>query len=172
MAAVLSESVLDQNGPTWSKRPFWSKWPYSELDFSIRETKMDQMLVHFGLKRSILVHCSLRFTREYLRSMPLEPPCLAKAMLGLSQTYQCASLPYQGDDKAGCYGALFSSNVSAIFITDLIRAQGCQLINANATDDTGSLSCHSRHQTGQELKHSQRQRHSKFILREWCSARD
>ena len=33
MAAVLSESVLDQNGP---------KWPYSELDFSIRETKMDQ----------------------------------------------------------------------------------------------------------------------------------
>ena len=29
-------------GPKWSKRPFWSKWPYSELDFSIRETKMDQ----------------------------------------------------------------------------------------------------------------------------------
>ena len=44
VAVVLSESVLDQNGPKWSKRPFWSKWPYSELDFSIRETKM----VHFG----------------------------------------------------------------------------------------------------------------------------
>ena len=41
-------------GPKWSKRPFWSKCPYSELDFSIRETKM----VHFGLKRSILVHLS------------------------------------------------------------------------------------------------------------------
>ena len=51
MAAVLSESVLDQNGPKWSKRPFWSKWPSSELDFSIRETKMDQngpFLVHLG----------------------------------------------------------------------------------------------------------------------------
>ena len=62
MAAVLSESVLDQNGPKWSKRPFWSKWPYSELDFGIRETKMDQngpfwsILVHFGPTRSILVH--------------------------------------------------------------------------------------------------------------------
>ena len=60
--AFLSESVLDQNGPKWSKRPFWSKLPYSELDFSIRETKMDQngpfwsILVHLGLKRSILVH--------------------------------------------------------------------------------------------------------------------
>ena len=42
MAAVLSESVLDQNGPKGSKRPFWSKWPYSQLDFSIRETKVDQ----------------------------------------------------------------------------------------------------------------------------------
>ena len=42
MAAVLSESVLDQNGPKWCKRPFWPKCPYSELDFSIRETKMDQ----------------------------------------------------------------------------------------------------------------------------------
>ena len=41
-AAVLSESVLDQNDPKCSKRTFWSKWPYSELDFSIRETKMDQ----------------------------------------------------------------------------------------------------------------------------------
>ena len=29
-------------GPKWSKRPFWSKCPYSELDFSIRETKKDQ----------------------------------------------------------------------------------------------------------------------------------
>ena len=52
IAAVLSESVLDQNGTTWSTRPFWSKWPDSEPDFSIRETKM----VHFGLMRSILVH--------------------------------------------------------------------------------------------------------------------
>ena len=42
MAAVLSESVLDQNGPKWSKRPFWSKSPYPEPDFSIRKTKMDQ----------------------------------------------------------------------------------------------------------------------------------
>ena len=40
MAAVLSESVLDQNGPKWSKRLFWSKWPYSEQDFSIRETRI------------------------------------------------------------------------------------------------------------------------------------
>ena len=39
-------------GPKWSKRPLWSKWPYSELDFSIHETKMDQK----GLKRPILVH--------------------------------------------------------------------------------------------------------------------
>ena len=31
-----------QNGPKWSKRPFWSKWPYSELDFSIHEAKLDQ----------------------------------------------------------------------------------------------------------------------------------
>ena len=44
MAAVLSESKMVQNGPKWSKRPFWSKWPYSELDLSIRETKM----VYFG----------------------------------------------------------------------------------------------------------------------------
>ena len=36
-------------GPKWSKRPFWSKWPYSELDFSIRKTKRT-ILVHFGLK--------------------------------------------------------------------------------------------------------------------------
>ena len=52
MAAVLSEGVLDQNGPKWSK------WPYSELNFSIRETKMDQNgpfwpeEVHFGPFRS------------------------------------------------------------------------------------------------------------------------
>ena len=52
MAAVLSESVLDQNGLNWSK------WPYSEPDFSIRETKMDQngpfwpKEVHFGPFRS------------------------------------------------------------------------------------------------------------------------
>ena len=25
----------------WSKRPFWSKCPYSEPDFGIRDTKMD-----------------------------------------------------------------------------------------------------------------------------------
>ena len=55
-------TVGKRTGPKWSKmskRPFWSKWPYSELDFSIRETKMDQngpFLVHFGLKRPILVH--------------------------------------------------------------------------------------------------------------------
>ena len=53
MAAVLSESVLDQNGPKWSRRLFWSKWPYSELGFSIRETKMDHFSfwpeeVHLG----------------------------------------------------------------------------------------------------------------------------
>ena len=41
-SGLLSESVLDQNGPKWSKRPCWSKWPDSELDFSIRETNMDQ----------------------------------------------------------------------------------------------------------------------------------
>ena len=34
-------------GPKWSKRPVWSKWPYSELDFSIREPKCTKM-VHFG----------------------------------------------------------------------------------------------------------------------------
>ena len=34
MAAVLSEGVLDHNGPKWSKRPFWPKGPYSEPDFS------------------------------------------------------------------------------------------------------------------------------------------
>ena len=39
MAAVLSESVLDQNGPNDHFGPFW---PYSELEFSIRETKIDQ----------------------------------------------------------------------------------------------------------------------------------
>ena len=42
LAAILSESALDQNGPKWSNRPFWSKWPYSEVDFSICEAKMDQ----------------------------------------------------------------------------------------------------------------------------------
>ena len=42
-------------GPKWSKRPFWSKGPYSELDFSIPRPKWS-ILVHFGLKRSILVH--------------------------------------------------------------------------------------------------------------------
>ena len=36
------KSVLDQNGPKWPKRPFWSKSPYSELDLNIHETKMDQ----------------------------------------------------------------------------------------------------------------------------------
>ena len=62
MAAVLSEIVLDQNGPKWPKRPFCSKWPYSELDFSFECHSGDQngpkwsVLVHFGLKRSILVH--------------------------------------------------------------------------------------------------------------------
>ena len=40
---------------------------------------------------------SLLFTRERLRSMPLELPCLAKTMLGLSESYQCASSPYRGD---------------------------------------------------------------------------
>ena len=62
MTAVLSESVLDQYGPKWSKRPFWSKCPYSEPDFSIKWTKMDQNgpkwsilwpgEVHFGPSRS------------------------------------------------------------------------------------------------------------------------
>ena len=37
-------TVGKRAGPKWSKQPFWSKWPHSELDFSIRETKM----VHFG----------------------------------------------------------------------------------------------------------------------------
>ena len=61
MAAVLPESVLDQNGPRWSIGPFWSKWPYSEPDFSFRETKMDQnglfwpREVHFGPCRSATV---------------------------------------------------------------------------------------------------------------------
>ena len=52
---MLSESVLDQNGPKGSKRPFWSKWPYSELDLSIRETKMDQN-GPFWPEEAILVH--------------------------------------------------------------------------------------------------------------------
>ena len=44
-------------GPEWSKmvqslkRPFWSKWPYPEPDFSIRETKWTKM-VHLGPFRS------------------------------------------------------------------------------------------------------------------------
>ena len=38
MAAVLSESVLDLNGPKWSSEP----------DFSTRETKMDQSFGPFG----------------------------------------------------------------------------------------------------------------------------
>ena len=48
-------TVGKRTGPNWSKRPFWSKWLYSELDFrNIRETKMDQNgpfwpeEVHFG----------------------------------------------------------------------------------------------------------------------------
>ena len=58
MAAVLSEGVLDQNGPKWSKQPFWSNLPYYQLDFSIRKTKMDQNVpfcpkeVYFGPFRS------------------------------------------------------------------------------------------------------------------------
>ena len=47
MAAVLSESVLDQNGPKWSKRPFWSKRPYSELDLAFARTKWT-ILIHLG----------------------------------------------------------------------------------------------------------------------------
>ena len=46
-------------GPKWSKRPFWSKWPYSEPDFSIRETKMDQNGPFWSILASfwsILVH--------------------------------------------------------------------------------------------------------------------
>ena len=39
---ILSESVLDQNGPKWSKRWFWSKWPFAEPDFSIHKTKTDR----------------------------------------------------------------------------------------------------------------------------------
>ena len=39
MAAVLSESVLDQNGPN---DRFGQSDLNSELDFSIRETKLDQ----------------------------------------------------------------------------------------------------------------------------------
>ena len=31
--------IRNLSSPEWSKRPFWSKWPYSELDFSSRETK-------------------------------------------------------------------------------------------------------------------------------------
>ena len=63
MAAVLSESVLDQYGPRWSKRPFWSKGPYCEPDFSIRETKVNQdgpfwyKEAHFGPIRS--ANCTL-----------------------------------------------------------------------------------------------------------------
>ena len=42
-------------GPKWSKRLFWSKWPYSELDLEFARPKWTKM-VHFGLKGSILVH--------------------------------------------------------------------------------------------------------------------
>ena len=85
MAAVLLQSVLDQNGPKWSKRPLWSKWPYSEPDFSIRETKMHQngpFWSILALKRSILVHLSpptvlWPFIRtrvwKCLRSLPPDP---------------------------------------------------------------------------------------------------
>ena len=64
---------LDQNGPKWSKRPFWSKCPYSELDFSIHDGPKWSILVHFGLKRSILVH--------------LGPPTVLWPFL----TFRCAS---------------------------------------------------------------------------------
>ena len=46
--------------PKWSKRPFWSKWPYSELDFSIRETKIrTKMDPPFWPEEAILVHLGL-----------------------------------------------------------------------------------------------------------------
>ena len=46
VAAVLSESALDQQGPKWSQRPFWSKWPPSELDLiSIHD--------HFGRQNGL-----------------------------------------------------------------------------------------------------------------------
>ena len=59
VAAVLSEGVLGQNGPKWSKRPLLSKLPYFKVDFGIRETKLDQQDGPFWLnlvKRSILFH--------------------------------------------------------------------------------------------------------------------
>ena len=58
-------TVRKCTGPKWSKMVLTTilvKMPLFRTGFSIRETKMDQngpfwsILVHFGLKRSILVH--------------------------------------------------------------------------------------------------------------------
>ena len=50
----MSESVLDQNGPKWSERPFWSNDLIPNI-LALSRPKWT-ILVHFGLKRSILVH--------------------------------------------------------------------------------------------------------------------
>ena len=84
MAAVLSESVLDQNGPKWSKYHFGQNYLIPNYISAFARPKWTKT-VHFGLFWSILVHLgpptvlrpflknSLLFVRFFSIMSPLVP---------------------------------------------------------------------------------------------------